>query len=105
MNRIVHGDNLNILQAMAAASVDLIYVDPPFNTGKRQTRRQMKTVRDETGDRVGFGGFRYRTEVLEQQDGGQGYGDSFDDFLGFLRPRLIEAHRILSWTSPLLIPR
>jgi site-specific DNA-methyltransferase (adenine-specific) len=101
MNRIVHGDNLNILQAMAAESVDLIYVDPPFNTGKRQTRMQMKTVRDEAGDRVGFGGFRYRTEILEQQNGGHGYGDSFDDFLGFLRPRLVEAHRILSATGSL----
>jgi site-specific DNA-methyltransferase (adenine-specific) len=101
MNRIVHGDNLNILQAMAATSVDLIYVDPPFNTGKRQSRKQIKTVRDEAGDRVGFGGLRYRTEVLEQQNGGSGYVDSFDDFLGFLRPRLVEAHRILSTTGSL----
>jgi site-specific DNA-methyltransferase (adenine-specific) len=61
----------------------------------------MKTIRDEAGDRVGFGGFRYRTEVLEQQNGGQGYGDSFDDFLGFLRPRLVEAHRVLSATGSL----
>jgi site-specific DNA-methyltransferase (adenine-specific) len=101
MNRIVHGDNLNILQAMDAASVELIYVDPPFNTGKRQSRKQIKTVRDEAGDRVGFGGLRYRTEVLEQQNGGSGYVDSFDDFLGFLRPRLVEAHRILSTTGSL----
>jgi site-specific DNA-methyltransferase (adenine-specific) len=102
MNRIMQGDNLNILQAMAAESVDLIYVDPPFNTGKRQARKQIKTIRDETGDRVGFGGFRYRTEILEQQNGGQGYGDSFDDFLGFLRPRLVEARRVLSATGSLL---
>src|ERR1700678_66594 len=101
VNRIVHGDNLGILQQMKAGSVELIYVDPPFNTGKRQARKQIKTIRDEAGDRVGFGGFRYRTEVLEQQNGGQGYGDSFDDFLGFLRPRLIEAHRILSATGSL----
>ena len=61
----------------------------------------MKTVRDEAGDRVGFGGRRYRTEVLEKQAGGSGYGDQFDDFLGFLRPRLIEAHRVLSPTGSL----
>jgi site-specific DNA-methyltransferase (adenine-specific) len=101
MNRIVQGDNLNILQAMTAESVELIYVDPPFNTGKRQSRKQIKTIRDEAGDRVGFGGLRYRTEVLEHQNGGSGYGDSFDDFLGFLRPRLVEAHRILSPTGSL----
>jgi site-specific DNA-methyltransferase (adenine-specific) len=94
MNRIVQGDNLTVLQAMAADSVELIYIDPPFNTGRRQTRTQMKTIRDEQGDRVGFGGRRYRTEVLAEQSGG--YGDRFEDFLTFLRPRLLEAHRILS---------
>jgi site-specific DNA-methyltransferase (adenine-specific) len=97
MNRIVQGDNLIVLQTLAAASIELIYVDPPFNTGKRQSRTQMKTIRDDAGDRVGFGGRRYRTEVLEQQSGGAGY----DDFLGFLRPRLVEAHRVLSPTGSL----
>ena len=82
MNRIVQGDNLEVLREMKAGSVELIYIDPPFNTGKRQARTQMKTVRDEAGDRVGFGGRRYRTEVLEVQAGGSGYGDQFDDFLG-----------------------
>jgi site-specific DNA-methyltransferase (adenine-specific) len=96
MNRIVQGDNLDVLRGMKAGSIELIYIDPPFNTGRRQARRQMKTVQDATGDRVGFGGRRYRTEVLEVQDGGSGYGDRFDDFLGFLRPRLEEAYRVLS---------
>ncbi len=101
MNRIVLGDNLKVLREMKAGSMELIYVDPPFNTGKRQSRTQMKTVRDEAGDRVGFGGRRYRTEVLAKQTGGAGYGDRFDDFLGFLRPRLEEAHRVLSATGSL----
>ena len=64
MNRIVHGDNLEALRRMATGSAALIYIDPPFNTGKRQTRLRMKTVRDEAGDRVGFGGRRYRTELV-----------------------------------------
>ncbi len=100
MNRIIHGDNLAALQQMNPASVELIYVDPPFNTGKRQTRTRMKTIRDESGDRIGFGGRRYRTEILASHHH-SGYGDQFDDFLGFLRPRLIEAHRILSATGSL----
>ena len=103
MNRIVLGDNLEVLQGMKTGSVELIYVDPPFNTGKRQSRMQMKTIRDEAGDRVGFGGRRYRTEVLAQQAGGSGYGDQFDDFLGFLRPRLLEAYRVLSATGSLFL--
>ena len=99
MNRIVHGDNLDVLQRMKPESVDLIYIDPPFNTGKRQARRQIRTIRDAAGDRTGFGGQRYRTEVLAEQAGGTGYTDAFDDFLGFLRPRLIEARRILTPTG------
>jgi site-specific DNA-methyltransferase (adenine-specific) len=99
MNRIVLGDNLQVLQKMQTASIDLIYIDPPFNTGRRQARKQMKTIRDDSGDRTGFGGKRYRTEVLAAQPAG--YTDQFDDFVGFLRPRMIEAHRILSPTGSL----
>jgi site-specific DNA-methyltransferase (adenine-specific) len=98
-NRVVQGDNLEILRTMKAASVELIYVDPPFNTGKRQARPQMKTIRDEAGDRVGFGGRRYRTElVATDRPGGTegGYDDQFEDFLGFLKPRLKQARRILT---------
>ncbi|MDR3734725.1 MAG: site-specific DNA-methyltransferase [Acidobacteriaceae bacterium] len=92
MNTIVQGDNLKVLQGLAAESVPLIYIDPPFNTGRRQTRTQMKTVRDDAGDRTGFKGQRYRTEKIS----GTSYADSFDDFLGFIRPRLEEAYRVLA---------
>jgi len=105
LNRIVHGDNLEALGRMASGSVALIYIDPPFNTGRRQTRLRMKTVQDDAGDRVGFGGRRYRTELVERADRPTdeiaGYADRFDDFLGFLRPRLVEAHRILAPTGSL----
>ncbi|NYF81377.1 DNA-methyltransferase [Granulicella arctica] len=100
MNRIVHGDNLKTLRRMATASVPLIYVDPPFNTGRRQVRTQMKTIQDDAGDRTGFGGRRYRTE-LQRPSNAAGYQDTFEDFLGFLRPRLVEAHRVLSDTGSL----
>ena len=106
MNRIVQGDNLEALRGMQSGSVALIYVDPPFNTGRRQTRLRMKTVQDEAGDRVGFGGRRYRTELAEAPAGvaaGEiaGYADRFDDFLGFLRPRLEQAYRVLAPTGSL----
>lgn len=99
-NRIILGDNLPLLAAMPAASVQLIYIDPPFNTGKRQSRPQLRTVRDENGDRTGFGGHRYRTEVIDHP-ASDGYIDVFDDFVGFLRPRIVEAHRILTSTGSL----
>lgn len=105
MNRIVHGDNLEALRRLATGSVALIYIDPPFNTGRRQTRLRMKTVQDDAGDRVGFGGRRYRTELVERADRPTdeiaGYADQFDDFLGFLRPRLVEAYRVLAPTGSL----
>jgi site-specific DNA-methyltransferase (adenine-specific) len=106
LNRIVQGDNLEVLRGMATGSVALVYIDPPFNTGRRQTRLQMKTVRDPAGDRVGFGGHRYRTELVKPVcEAGSakraGYDDRFDDFLGFLRPRLLEAYRVLAPTGSL----
>ncbi len=90
--RVILGDNLEVLNTLPSASVSLIYIDPPFNTGKKQTRKNIQTRRSATGDRKGFGGERYRTQIL----GEQSYGDSFDDYLAFLQPRLEEAHRILT---------
>jgi len=92
MNRIYFGDNLEILRALPPASVELIYIDPPFNTGKVQARTQLKTEKSESGDRTGFAGQRYATVKI----GSKAYGDIFDDFLLFLEPRLIEAKRILT---------
>ena len=90
-NYIYLGDNLSVLRGMPDESVDLIYIDPPFNTGKVQARKRLKTVRDENGDRVGFGENSYRTEVLSEQ----AYRDSFNDYEAFLRPRMREAYRLL----------
>jgi len=92
MNRIYFGDNLPILKTMPDESVDLIYIDPPFNTGKTQKRTTIKTVQSENGRRKGFQGKNYETTEL----GTKSYTDSFDNYIdGFLRPRLKEAYRIL----------
>ncbi len=90
-NQIYFGDNLTLLQNLPSESIDLIYIDPPFNTGHAQSRKSMKTIADENGDRIGFQGRTYKTIHL----GEQAYKDQFDDFLGFLEPRLLEAYRIL----------
>ena len=95
-NRIHLGDNLEVLRTLPDDSADLIYIDPPFNTGKTQVRRQIRTVRDEDGDRTGFMGQRYRTEVL----GVRAWPDRFDSgYLEFLAPRLEEARRVLASTG------
>lgn len=85
------GDNLAILEAMPPESFDLIYIDPPFNTGKVQERTRIRTVRDTNGDRTGFQGQRYRTVEI----GSASFADSFDDFLEFIEPRLLEAKHLL----------
>lgn len=82
-------------------------MDPPFNTGTTQQRPQLRTVRDPQGDRIGFGGHRYRTERLGTSalnaSEPLSYRDRFEDYIGFLRPRLSEAHRILSPTGSLFL--
>jgi site-specific DNA-methyltransferase (adenine-specific) len=91
MNKIFFGDNLPILRELESESVDLIYIDPPFNTGKVQKRTTIKTVQSENGSRKGFQGKSYETTEL----GTKSYPDSFDSLVDFLRPRLEEAFRIL----------
>ena len=91
-NCIYFSDNLPVLKSLPSESIDLIYIDPPFNTGKVQARTQIKTERsDGGGDRTGFGGRRYETIKI----GSKAYTDIFDDFLAFLEPRLLEAYRLL----------
>jgi site-specific DNA-methyltransferase (adenine-specific) len=91
VDEILLGDNLSLLDLFAAETFQLIYIDPPFNTGKSQTRKTLQTVPDGDGDRTGFQGRRYKTRLLQESS----YGDSFDDYLAFLAPRLHEAHRLL----------
>lgn len=92
MLRIYLADNMDVLPGLGDGSVNLIYIDPPFNTGKVQQRTRIRVVRDEHGDRTGFQGKRYRTE----RESSSGYPDIFDDFIAFIEPRLVEAHRILA---------
>ena len=73
------GDNLPILRSLPDASVDLVYVDPPFNTGRAQHRRRFRT---ENGARV--------------DEPSWGFDDAFDNLPAFLEPRLREAYRILA---------
>jgi site-specific DNA-methyltransferase (adenine-specific) len=92
IRRIVFGDNLPFLQQVPDSSVDMIYIDPPFNTGKVQRATRIQTVRSPEGDRIGFQGIRYQTRMLGRNE----FADTFDDYLGFLEPRLREAWRILA---------
>jgi len=90
--RIYFGDNLEVLRTLPDNSIDLIYIDPPFNTGKVQKRTQIKTIHSEHGDRTGFQGRRYKSIVVDSKQ----FIDTFDNYLDFLEARLVEAHRVLA---------
>jgi len=82
--RVIEGDCLDILPTLPRAFARLLYVDPPFNTKKKQARRRLKVTASSQGERTGFGGRSYTEEVLKSAS----YADSFDDYLGYLMPRL-----------------
>ncbi|MDR1427946.1 MAG: hypothetical protein LBJ08_09375 [Bifidobacteriaceae bacterium] len=94
---VVLGDNLDVLPALPGGAFQVIYIDPPFNTGTRQERLTLQTVQDPRGDRVGFGGQRYASVPLSRM----GYSDRADDYLEFIAPRLVHANRLLSDTGTL----
>ncbi|HVW18945.1 MAG TPA: site-specific DNA-methyltransferase [Solirubrobacteraceae bacterium] len=96
---VLCADNLDVLPALPDEAFQLVYADPPFNTGRRQTRRTLRTRAGEQGDRTGFGGRRYRTRLLAESS----YRDAFDDYLGFLEPRLRHVHRLLARTGTLYL--
>ena len=96
-DRIITGDNLAVLATLDDEAFQLIYIDPPFNTGKLQRRRSLATEADADGDRTGFGGKRYATRLLAESS----YRDEFEDYLAFLEPRLVEARRVLHDTGTL----
>lgn len=91
-HQVIFSDNLPVLRGLPDSSVDLIYIDPPFNTGKTQRHTQLKTVRSDEGDRSGFAGRRYSTSKVATR----AFEDAFDDYLAFLEPRLVEACRVLN---------
>jgi site-specific DNA-methyltransferase (adenine-specific) len=94
---VLLGDNLDLMPAFANESFQLAYLDPPFNTGSTQRRRTLATVAGPDGDRAGFGGRRYASRLLSESS----YRDAFDDYLGFLEPRLREVRRLLDPTGTL----
>jgi len=90
--RVVLADNLEVLRSLPDACIDLVYVDPPFGTGRM---RRLDSIRTGSGAlrRRGFGGREYRFQVVSRQS----YRDNLqrDLYLEFLHQRLVEVHRVL----------
>jgi site-specific DNA-methyltransferase (adenine-specific) len=98
-NTLYFGDNLAVLKLIPDSSVQLVYIDPPFNTGREQQRSKVTTRRSNEGNRIGFKGERYETiksTVLS-------YDDQFANYWEFLEPRIEEAFRVLSNSGTLYL--
>jgi site-specific DNA-methyltransferase (adenine-specific) len=98
-NLVYLGDNLPVLKSLSDDSIQLIYIDPPFNTGREQQRSKVTTIRNNSGDRIGFKGERYETvksTVLS-------YDDQFVNYWEFLEPRLEQAFRLLTKSGTLYL--
>ena len=91
-NRVIEGDNLDVVAGLPDESFMLVYLDPPFNTGRSQARQTTTSVRSASGSVKGFKGQQYeriRGDLMS-------YDDHFDDYWSFLEPRLAEAWRLLA---------
>ena len=98
-NTLYFGDNLTVLKLIPDSSVQLVYIDPPFNTGREQQRSKVTTRRSNEGNRIGFKGERYETvksTVLS-------YDDQFANYWEFLEPRIEEAFRVLGNSGTLYL--
>jgi site-specific DNA-methyltransferase (adenine-specific) len=94
VSRIIQGDNLPVLAGLADEAFTLIYLDPPFNTGRVQKRQSTTSVRTQAGvgSVTGFKGRSYeriKGDLLA-------YDDVFENYWEFIEPRLIEAWRLLA---------
>jgi site-specific DNA-methyltransferase (adenine-specific) len=98
-NYLYQGDNLGILKSIADQSIQLIYIDPPFNTGRQQQRSKTTTKRNDSGTRIGFKGQRYETV----KDTILSYDDQFANYWEFLEPRLEQAFRVLKDSGTLYL--
>lgn len=98
-NLILYGDNMQYLPVLPSGAFRLIYIDPPFNTGKTQQRTRIQATASENGTRIGFGNRKYAVQTYDSP----AYADDFDDYLSFLRPRLVEAYRLLTPDGSLFV--
>jgi site-specific DNA-methyltransferase (adenine-specific) len=89
---LIIGENYGVLKGLPDGAFDLVYMDPPFNTGGAVVRRSFETVAAADGGRIGFGGRRYRSRLLQSLS----YDDAFADYLGFLEPRLVRTRELLA---------
>jgi DNA modification methylase len=89
VNRIIHHDCLGLMGDLDDACIDLIYIDPPFGTGKQRRGEELP---------LGEGG-RIRGEAGKTFH----YEDAQTGYFDWLKPRLEEMARLLKPTGSMLV--
>ena len=83
MNKLILGDNLEILKNLETESVDLIYIDPPFFSN-----RTYEVIWGDSG------------EIRSFEDR---FSGGIDHYIGWLKERIMELHRILKPTGSIFV--
>jgi adenine specific DNA methylase Mod len=83
VNKLMLGDNLEIVKAMEAESVDFIYLDPPFFSN-----RNYEVIWGDSG------------EIRSFQDRWAG---GISHYIEWLKERVIEMHRVLKSTGSIFL--
>ncbi len=97
--KLIRGDSIHELPKLQNNSIHLIYIDPPFNTGKQMSYNKIKTIRDAKGDRVGYNNATYRTELVSAIS----YNDKIDNYVPYIIERIKKAYPLLTSSGSLFI--
>lgn len=87
MQQIIHGDNLEVMRDIPSNSIDLVYIDPPFFSG-----RNYAVVFDDEEE------IRQFEDRWKKGKSGK-YSKDIDVYLNWMEPRIKEIHRILKKTG------
>ncbi|MGI9337473.1 MAG: DNA methyltransferase [Gammaproteobacteria bacterium] len=107
---IYNADNLLVMSRMPDECVDLIYLDPPFNTGK-----QWENPLRESGKKVSFKDTWTLADIHDDEQDvlalrhpraaavidalGYANGGSWSAYLTYMGARLVQMHRVLKFTG------
>ena len=109
MNTLYRGDNLAVLRGMDSETVDLIYLDPPFNTRKPQ-KTETASYRDtwqwadvDEYDLAFFAAYKAGAAEYIRHLGSMGFHPGMQAYAAFMAPRLLELHRVLKPTGSMYL--
>lgn len=118
-NRLYYGDNLEILRGFPDGSVDLIYIDPPFNSKRDYNVIFDGAVAEEHAfaDTWSWSGVKKELDLVEREPQRyaviRGFLDAMESLLGrssgmycylaMMSVRVVELHRVLRHTGSFYI--